>query len=135
MASRMRIFILVTAGFVFAWLIEMEVILGLGCQPIQGWWDAEVAATAKCVDKVAFTYSTNILNLIFDLWVFAMPIPVIMKLNVSKARRIALCCLFSIGLGVCGLSIARLSVVFSAGSGDVTCKPSLFNTSLRRVLF
>ncbi|KAI0112060.1 hypothetical protein GGR51DRAFT_54150 [Nemania sp. FL0031] len=120
MASKMRIFILVTAGFVFAWLIEMEIILGLGCQPIQGWWDASVAATAKCVDKVAFTYSTNVLNLIFDLWIFAMPIPVIMKLNVNLGKRIALCCLFSLGLGVCGLSIARLSVVFSAGSGDVT---------------
>ncbi|KAI0873870.1 hypothetical protein GGS24DRAFT_501340 [Hypoxylon argillaceum] len=135
MASKMRIFILITAGFVLAWLIEMEVVLGLGCQPIEGWWDASVAITAKCVDKVAFTYSTNVLNLIFDLWIFAMPIPVIMRLNVSRAKRIALCCLFSIGLGVCGLSIARLSVVFSAGSGDVTCKPSLPNISLYRALF
>ncbi|KAJ8122070.1 hypothetical protein ONZ43_g1639 [Nemania bipapillata] len=120
MTSKMRIFILITAGLVVAWLIEMEIILGLGCQPIQGWWDASVAATAKCVDKVAFTYSTNVLNLIFDLWIFGMPIPVIMKLNINKAKRIALCCLFSIGLGVCGLSIARLFVVFSAGSNDVT---------------
>ncbi|KAI1749225.1 hypothetical protein F4782DRAFT_315051 [Xylaria castorea] len=118
--TRMRIAIWITVGLVFAWLIEMEIILGLGCQPIQGWWDARVAATAKCVDKVAFTYSTNILNLIFDLWIFSMPIPMIMKLNVNRNKRIALCCLFSIGLGVCGLSIARLSVVFSAGSSDVT---------------
>ncbi|KAI1428742.1 hypothetical protein F5Y12DRAFT_629300 [Xylaria sp. FL1777] len=118
--TKIRIAVWITAGLVFAWLIEMEVILGLGCQPIQGWWDAKVAATAKCVDKVAFTYSTNILNLIFDLWIFSMPIPIIMKLQGTKSRRIALCCLFSIGLGVCGLSIARLSVVFSAGSGDVT---------------
>ncbi|KAI0906474.1 hypothetical protein F4823DRAFT_631482 [Ustulina deusta] len=118
--TRMRILVWVMACLVFAWLIEMEVILGLGCQPIQGWWDAKVAATAKCVDKVAFTYSTNILNLIFDLFIFSIPIPIIMKLQVNKARRIALCLLFSIGLGVCGISIARLSVVFSAGSGDVT---------------
>ncbi|KAI1293351.1 hypothetical protein F5Y03DRAFT_374002 [Xylaria venustula] len=117
---RMRIIVWITAILVFAWLIEMEIVLGFGCQPIQGWWDAKVAATAKCVDKVAFTYSTNILNLIFDLWIFSIPIPIIMKLNVNKGKRFALCCLFSIGLGVCALSIARLSVVFSAGSGDVT---------------
>ncbi|KAI0542042.1 hypothetical protein GGR58DRAFT_497397 [Xylaria digitata] len=118
--TKIRVAVWITAGFVFAWLIEMEIILGLGCQPIQGWWDPAIAATAKCVDKVAFTYSTNILNLIFDLWIFSMPIPIIMKLQVNRGKRIALCCLFSIGLGVCGLSIARLSVVFSAGSGDVT---------------
>ncbi|KAJ2978202.1 hypothetical protein NUW58_g1720 [Xylaria curta] len=118
--TRMRIPILITAGFVLAWLIEMEVVLGLGCQPIQGWWDTSENPTAKCVDKVAFTYSTNVLNLIFDFWIFAMPIPVILKLNVNKAKRIALCCLFSIGLGVCSISIVRLTFVFSAGSGDVT---------------
>ncbi|KAI1173069.1 hypothetical protein F4777DRAFT_601087 [Nemania sp. FL0916] len=117
---KMRTAVLITAGLVFAWLIEMEVILGLGCQPIQGWWDPALATTAKCVNKVAFTYSTNILNLVFDIWIFAMPIPIIAKLNVNKAKRIALFCLFSIGFGVCALSIARLSVVFSAGSGDVT---------------
>ncbi|TGJ83160.1 hypothetical protein E0Z10_g5612 [Xylaria hypoxylon] len=118
--TKMRVVIWITAVLVFAWLIEMEVILGLGCRPIEGWWDPATAATAKCVDKVAFTYSTNILNLIFDLWIFSMPIPIIMKLQVNRGKRIALCILFSIGLGVCGLSIARLSVVFSAGSGDVT---------------
>ncbi|KAI0426625.1 hypothetical protein F5Y09DRAFT_318441 [Xylaria sp. FL1042] len=116
----MRVLIWITAALVLGWLIEMEIILALGCQPIQGWWDQEVAKTARCVDKVAFTYSTNILNLIFDLWIFSMPIPIIMKLQVNKNKRIALCCLFCIGLGVCGLSIARLSVVFSAGSDDIT---------------
>ncbi|KAK5629449.1 hypothetical protein RRF57_005164 [Xylaria bambusicola] len=116
--TRMRVAVYITAAFVIAWLIEMEIVLGLGCQPIQGWWLA--APGAKCVDKVAFTYSTNVLNLVFDLWIFSMPIPIILKLEVNKAKRIALCFLFSIGLGVCGLSIGRLSVVFSAGSGDVT---------------
>ncbi|KAI0422289.1 hypothetical protein F5X98DRAFT_387178 [Xylaria grammica] len=118
--TKMRVMVRITASLVLVWLIEMEIILGLGCQPIQGWWDPAISATAKCVDKVAFTYSTNILNLIFDLWIFSMPIPIILKLQVNREKRIALCCLFSIGLGICALSIARLSVVFSAGSGDVT---------------
>ncbi|KAI1260364.1 hypothetical protein F5Y18DRAFT_405736 [Xylariaceae sp. FL1019] len=118
--TQTRIVISFTFALVFAWLVAMEVVLGLGCQPIQGWWDASQAATAKCVDKVAFTYSTNILNLVFDLWIFSMPIPLILGLNMHKGRRVALCVLFSIGLGVCAISIARLSVVFSAASDDVT---------------
>ncbi|KAI1347774.1 hypothetical protein F5Y01DRAFT_329197 [Xylaria sp. FL0043] len=118
--TKIRVVIWITAALVLGWLVEMEVVLGLGCRPIQGWWDQDVAKTAKCVDKVAFTYSTNILNLIFDLWIFSMPIPIIMKLQVNRSKRIALCCLFSIGLGVCGLSIARLTVIFSTGSDDIT---------------
>ncbi|KAI0153018.1 hypothetical protein GGR57DRAFT_492467 [Xylariaceae sp. FL1272] len=118
--TKIRAVISVTFALVLAWLIAMEVVLGLGCQPIQGWWDASQATTAKCVDKVAFTYSTNILNLIFDIWIFSMPIPVILSLNMHKGRQVALCVLFSIGLGVCAISIARLSVVFSAASNDVT---------------
>ncbi|KAI1132222.1 hypothetical protein F5Y10DRAFT_275025 [Nemania abortiva] len=120
MVSRMRIFIHITAGCVLAWLIGTEIALGLSCQPIEGWWDPSVAATAKCVNLMALSCSTNVLNLIFDIWIFAMPIPVIVKLNVSKAKRIALCCLFSIGLAVCVLSIARLALFFSAGNSDVT---------------
>lgn len=103
------------------WLVAMEIVLGFGCQPVQGWWDASVAATASCVNKVAFTYSTNATNLITDLWIFAMPIPVIYNLQATLNKRLALCFLFSIGLGTCALSAARLSVVVSVGSDDITC--------------
>lgn len=100
----------------------MEVVLGLGCRPVQGWWDATVAATAQCVDKVAFTYSTNITNLLTDIWIFIMPIPIILKLQASRNKKIGLCFLFSVGLGTCALSAARLSVIVSVGSDDITCK-------------
>ncbi|KAI1331213.1 hypothetical protein F5Y16DRAFT_360867 [Xylariaceae sp. FL0255] len=118
--NRIRTIVLVTATFVFLWLIGMEVVLALGCQPIQAWWDSQLSVSAKCVNKVAFTYSTNMLNLIFDIWIFSIPIPVILQLSMGKERRVALIVLFSIGFGVCALSIARLSVVFSAGTDDVT---------------
>ncbi|KAI1205838.1 uncharacterized protein F4807DRAFT_464299 [Annulohypoxylon truncatum] len=118
--DRFRIIVIITAIFVFMWLVAMEVVLGFGCQPVQGWWDASVAATASCVNKVAFTYSTNVTNLITDLWIFAMPIPIIFNLQASLNKRLALCFLFSIGLGTCALSAARLSVVVSVGSDDIT---------------
>ncbi|KAI0173307.1 hypothetical protein GGR52DRAFT_380592 [Hypoxylon sp. FL1284] len=118
--DRFRTAVLGTAAFVVCWLIAMEIVLGLGCRPVEGWWNAAVAATATCVDKVAFTYSTNITNLAADVWIFLMPIPVILGLQARRDKKIALCFLFSVGLGTCALSAARLSVVFSVGSDDIT---------------
>ncbi|KAI2619196.1 hypothetical protein GGR54DRAFT_132364 [Hypoxylon sp. NC1633] len=119
-AQRFRIVVIITAIFVVMWLLAMEILLGFGCRPVQGWWDAAVAATATCVDKVAFTYSTNITNLITDLWIFTMPIPIILGLQASTDKKIGLCFLFSIGLGTCAISAARLSVIVSVGSDDYT---------------
>ncbi|KAI1078219.1 hypothetical protein F5B20DRAFT_571714 [Whalleya microplaca] len=118
--SKFRIFVISTVVVVLAWLASMEIVLGLGCRPIQGWWNAEVAASGACVNKVAFTYSTNITNLITDVWIFVMPIPIILGLQASMDKRIGLCFLFSVGLGTCAISAARLSVVVSVGSDDIT---------------
>ncbi|KAI1466976.1 uncharacterized protein F4812DRAFT_72321 [Daldinia caldariorum] len=119
-ATKFRVIVTITAVCVMIWLVLMEIILGLGCQPVQGWWNSAAAATATCVDKLAFTYSTNIINLIFDIWIFTMPIPIILRLQASKEKKIGLCFLFSIGLGTCAISAARLSVVVSVRSKDIT---------------
>ena len=97
--TRFRAAVIVTAVFVAAWLVSIEVALGLGCRPLQGWWDAEAQAAGACVDKVAFTYATNSINLATDIWIFLMPIPIILGLQASMDRRIGLCFLFSVGLG------------------------------------
>lgn len=129
-AYKFRIIIIITAVVVVSWLLAMEILLGLGCRPVQGWWDATVAATATCVDKVAFTYSTNITNLLTDIWIFLMPIPIILGLQASRDKKIGLCFLFSVGLGTCAISAARLSVVFTVGTEDITCRVFLSSSLL-----
>lgn len=119
-ADNFRLLVIATAVFVSMWLVAMEIVLGLGCQPVQGWWDPVIATTSRCVNKVAFTYSTNITNLIMDLWIFTMPIPIILGLQASRDKKIGLCFLFSVGLGTCAISAARLSAVVSVGSKDIT---------------
>jgi hypothetical protein len=117
-----RTVVLYTIIFVCAWLVAMEVTLGLGCRPIQGWW-GEIAP-AECVNKVAFTYFTNITNLVTDIWIFSLPIPILLSLQMQKNRRISLMFLFSFGLATCAISAARLQFVVGVGSDDFTCKTS-----------
>ncbi|KAL7917261.1 hypothetical protein ACQKWADRAFT_54236 [Trichoderma austrokoningii] len=112
-----RALVISTACFVCAWIIVMEVVLGFGCRPIQAWWDE---TRGKCIDKEAFTYFTNVTNMVTDLWIFSMPIPVILGLHAAKERRVILCFMFGIGAATCAISAARLSFVFGVASADFT---------------
>jgi hypothetical protein len=103
----------------------MEVVLGFGCRPIQAWWDE---SRGKCIDKEAFTYFTNVTNMLTDLWIFMMPIPVILGLQAAKETRLILCFMFGVGLATCAISAARLSFVFGVASADFTCKCWYFST-------
>ncbi|KAL7956581.1 hypothetical protein V8C34DRAFT_210410 [Trichoderma compactum] len=114
---KFRLIVLGTACFVCVWVIVMEVTLGLGCRPVKAWWGE---AKGRCINKEAFTYFTNVTNMVTDLWVFLMPIPVILGLQAAKEKRITLCLMFGVGLAVCAISAARLSFVFGVASADFT---------------
>jgi sterol desaturase/sphingolipid hydroxylase (fatty acid hydroxylase superfamily) len=95
---KFRIVVLTTAVFVILWLMTMEILLGLQCRPISRFWDPDVPG--KCLNLVEFTYFTNVTNLVTDIWIFSLPLPVIFKLQMSRNRKIALSFLFSIGLAL-----------------------------------
>ncbi|CAN8097301.1 unnamed protein product [Discula destructiva] len=112
-----RIVVLATAVFVAAWLVVLELILGLECRPVQAWWGG---AAGVCADLVAIGYFTNITNLVLDMWIFAIPLPTLLGMHASRSKRLGLCFLFSVGLGTCGISAARLTFVVAFASPDVT---------------
>ncbi|KAL4797004.1 hypothetical protein BDV19DRAFT_377751 [Aspergillus venezuelensis] len=110
--------VILTAVFVVMWLTAMELVLGFQCRPIQRFWDLDV--DGECFNLVAFSYFTNITNLVTDLWILVLPLPIIMRLHISRDKKIGLSLLFSVGLATCTVSAARLSVVVSQGSDDFT---------------
>lgn len=122
----------VTVGFVLAWIVVLEIVLGFECRPIQAWWGA---ASGTCLDTVAVGFFTNSTNMALDIWIFAMPIPTLLNMLASRSEKIRLCFLFSLGLATCSISAARLAVVGPAfSSKDVTCKPTLEPLGMIKVL-
>lgn len=85
-----------TAIFIVLWLAAMEIGLGLQCFPVQRAWDASIKGT--CLDLVSFSYFTNITNLLTDIWVFVLPLPIIFRLHVTRQRKFELAGVFAIGL-------------------------------------
>lgn len=113
-----RKLVVCTVVFIAAWILVMEIVLAAGCRPVAVWWGV---VEGPCIDKIAFTFFTNITNIVADVWIFSMPIPTILRLQALRDRRLSLCLLFSIGLGTCVISAARLGFVFAVGTGDITC--------------
>ncbi|PYI00820.1 integral membrane protein PTH11-like protein [Aspergillus sclerotiicarbonarius CBS 121057] len=115
---KFRLVVILTAVWVILWLMTMEIVLGLECRPIQKFWDSSVEG--KCFNLVAFSYFTNIANLVTDIWIFLLPLPVILRLQITRNKKIGLSLLFSVGLATCAISAARLTVVVTQGSSDYT---------------
>lgn len=110
--------VLGTAAFVTGWGIGITITLGLVCRPIEAYWDATVQG--KCLRLVEFIYFTNISNLVTDVWIFLLPIPVILRLQLQTKKKLLLCFIFSIGLATCIVSALRLTVVLGHGNPDFT---------------
>ncbi|PYH87986.1 hypothetical protein BO71DRAFT_436202 [Aspergillus ellipticus CBS 707.79] len=115
---KFRLIVLATVVWVILWLMTMEIVLGLECRPIQKFWSSGVAGT--CFNLVAFSYFTNITNLLTDIWIFLLPVPVILRLQITREKKLGLSLLFSVGLATCAISAARLTVVVTQGSTDYT---------------
>lgn len=88
--------VLATAAFVLAWGIGITVTLFLACRPLATYWNPNVPG--KCLVMVTFVYFTNISNLITDIWIFLMPIPMIWHLQLQTKKKMILSLIFCIGL-------------------------------------
>lgn len=89
--------VLATIAFITLWVLTITIVLALECRPIAKFWNPLVPG--KCFNLVAFSYFTNISNLVTDIWIFLLPIPVIWRLHISNNQKLGLCGVFLIGLG------------------------------------
>ncbi|KAF2730549.1 hypothetical protein EJ04DRAFT_39471 [Polyplosphaeria fusca] len=113
-----RKIVLATAAIVIGWGIGITVTLALVCQPTAAFWDDRIKGT--CLNLGTFTYFTNISNLVTDIWIFLMPVPVIWHLQLQTKKKLLLCFIFCMGLGTCIVSALRLRVVLGHTDPDFT---------------
>lgn len=90
-------YVLITIVAAFA--VSCIISTGLYCRPIDYvWkgWDGEHPAT--CVNINAQTYALAGINMSLDIVIFILPIPQILKLQMSLGKRIAVAGIFAVGL-------------------------------------
>ncbi|KAM0558282.1 hypothetical protein ACHAPJ_004976 [Fusarium lateritium] len=66
------------------------------CKPVRAGWDITIT-DFKCIDRPAVYKATAVLGAITDAMVLAIPIPVVIPLQISKRQKIGLICFFCIG--------------------------------------
>lgn len=65
-------------------------------------WDGEHQGT--CLNQSAIVVSHAIENIIFDVFIIALPLPVLWKLKLSLPKKLGVCLMFLIGLVYVNLS-------------------------------
>ncbi|KAI2610066.1 uncharacterized protein GGS25DRAFT_244581 [Hypoxylon fragiforme] len=96
----------IVIGFQAAWVV-MTILIGLlVCRPIEKNWDPTAVGT--CGDQIAAYTAVSIYNVVVDVVMCLMPIPMILKLQLKKPYKLALLGIFSIGAVSVAFATIRL---------------------------
>ncbi|KAF7506482.1 hypothetical protein GJ744_011732 [Endocarpon pusillum] len=97
-----------------AWCIIMNFVVLFGCKPIQKSWDPSIPG--HCLDGQKDFIGAAIPNVLTDLILLILPIPILWHLKLSVYRKIGLIGIFAAGYLVLILSIVRFVFIFQAGN-------------------
>ena len=87
---------LVVAALVFAWSMAVTFSVIFECQPVGSYW--QPLLQQHCIDSQKFYWANGISNLLLDVIILTLPIPVIWRLQMSLRRKISLTVIFALGI-------------------------------------
>ncbi|KAI1770103.1 hypothetical protein F4818DRAFT_275081 [Hypoxylon cercidicola] len=114
---RYRIFYTTVMIGVTGWVVAQEFVLIFSCYPIPSYWDLSVPGT--CLDSRLIGWMNAVGNIITDIIVLVLPIPVVWRLNLKRARKWAVLGIFALGFFTCIISICRM-IFFAKLSDDIS---------------
>lgn len=92
----MKILTVVIGMFVIVWGLVISLVGVFLCNPIKKAW--EPAIPGQCFDLIKFYYGLQIPNIVTDIIIVILPIPVIWNLFIlEKKSRLGLIAMFSVG--------------------------------------
>lgn len=120
-------------------LIALTSMWGIGvflttlfqCIPVQAAWVKSLAPNAKCIDLEAFMIGANIPDIIFDIAILVLPIPLIWSLRVPTSKKIAILSIFLLAAFDLIMAVVRLSSFAKFDQNDPTwafTQPMIWST-------
>ncbi|KAL2753850.1 hypothetical protein ACRALDRAFT_2109384, partial [Sodiomyces alcalophilus JCM 7366] len=80
----------------------------LACIPVEDAWTAwSGVGKSVCYDNNAFWWAVSAINIATDLWILALPIPQLLRLQLGTRKKIYLILMFSVGIIITVMSIIR----------------------------
>ncbi|KAB5578149.1 hypothetical protein GE09DRAFT_1088676 [Coniochaeta sp. 2T2.1] len=102
----MQKIILVAGVLIGCWSLSQLLIVIFNCNPVNRFWDTSVPG--YCIPNLPFWYINAAGNIVTDVTIFVLPLPVLRHLNLQRPQKILLIGIFSIGFFTCAISIIRI---------------------------
>ncbi|CAJ2508802.1 Uu.00g138280.m01.CDS01 [Anthostomella pinea] len=102
----------VVMGFVTCQTVGTWVFYGLQCIPIQAYFHPERYPDVHCVASALSYYLPSVANVLMDVVIYLIPVPIPWRLQASRRRRFELIALFTLGGGTVIVSLLRFIVLW-----------------------
>lgn len=90
--------VFVFMAFSACFTLPLIALAAFQCNPIKAAWDLEAAKTAKCIDYVTVLYLSVVYEIIAEVVLFSLPLPIVFKLQMKTSKKIQLCVFFGLGV-------------------------------------
>lgn len=84
-------------GLLASYGIAFAIASLAACEPFAFNWDKEIK-NGTCINTSKFYTAQTIIGVVFDVIVVALPMPLLWGLQMKVQRKVALTCIFGIGL-------------------------------------
>lgn len=118
-SPRFRLAVYIGAVTVFCQWFSLALVTIFQCRPIAAFWNHAIR-DAKCINLPLFTVVSGVMNLLTDVLILCLPIPMVWGLNTTKAQKVTLTGIFLLGIFVCAISIVRISKLAVVNYDDPT---------------
>jgi hypothetical protein len=85
-------------AFTACFVVPLLFTAAIRCNPVRAQWDLEAAKTAKCLDWLVILRLTVFYEIIAEIILFALPVPVVLQLQMATPKKIQLIVFFGLGL-------------------------------------
>lgn len=109
--KRFRIIAYCAIAFCICWAMQTILIAFLICRPISYNWD-QVNQSGSCGNLTAAYSSIGIVDVISDIIIFILPIPLINGLKMRKSSKMATMGLFALGVFTVAAGAVRTAMIF-----------------------
>ncbi|KAM0608344.1 hypothetical protein D7B24_000547 [Verticillium nonalfalfae] len=98
-------------GFIACWFVAFFIAPIVICLPVRSQWDPNIIGQDYCSSRWKVWLAHGIIHVITDVVIFAMPLPLIKTLPLTKPQKITLTAVFCLGFITCIISAIRISTV------------------------
>jgi hypothetical protein len=91
-------FVFAFMAFTALFTLPLVGLAAFQCIPVHAIWDLQAQETAKCVDYIAVLRLSVVYEVVAEIVLFSLPVPIVLKLQMKTSKKIQLLIFFSLGI-------------------------------------